>query len=702
MKILWLDRETFAEVDLKVVGTYNYAQHAEDLLISYAIDDGPAMVWDCTAAPMPEDLQRAMAEAPIVIAHNAQFDRTIHNGPKQAHLPRIELTRWRCSMAQALSHALPGGLGDLCAVLQVPADQSKNKDGKKLIQIFTRLQPENRKVRRATRETHPDEWARFKVYAADDIVAMRECVRRMPTWNWNESAIAEWHCDQRINERGFAVDQELTRAGARAAVDEKQKIGVRFRELTHGEVDRPSQRAQFQAYVAQEFGVNLPDTTKDTFTQMLKNPALAPRLAELMRLSMAANKTSTAKYATLDPAVSADGRFRGGLQFAGASRTRRWAGRLFQPQNLPSRGLPEPEAVESYIQTLKQVGADIDLYVDNPMLFGAAALRGVVIAPPGKKLVVADLSNIEGRMLSWVAGEQWKLQAFREYDAGRGPDLYKVTASIITGVPPMEVPKAIRNSIGKVADLASGYMGGVAGYQKFAAAYNVRMADYWGVLQEQVSPDLVAKARENLNKWGRPQLESLEIDEIEWLASETCKLAWRERHPATKSFWYALQNAAKDAIRNPGAVYEVGEYIKVKVANHKGQRWLVVRLPSGRYITYFHPHLLDDGTIAYYGEAAEEGKTTRQWVKVFTHGGKMTGNVCQTTSRDILAPALQTAEDRGYLPVLSVHDEGLTEVPDTPEFDVEGLVAILAKNPAWAPDIPLSAEGFATTRYYKG
>ena len=378
MQRLWLDRETFSEEDLKEVGTYRYAETAEDLLISYAIDDGPVQVWDCTCEPMPDDLRQAMAEAPEVIAHNAAFDKAIHNGPRQARLPRIALTRWRCSMAQALSHALPASLGDLCTVLKVPEDQAKNKEGKKLIQLFTRPQPANRKVQRATRLTHPAEWARFKVYAADDITAMRECVRRMPTWNWDASAIAEWHCDQRLNERGFQVDRELTRAGAQAAIVEKERIGVRFRELSRGVVERPSQREQFKAFVLSEFGVALEDTTKDTFTQMRKDPALDPRLAELMDLSMAANKTSTAKYARLDPMVSSDGRFRGCVQFAGAGRTRRWAGRGPQFQNLPSRGLPPAELVEDYIECLK--AGTHDLLFDNLMLFGAAALRGVLIA----------------------------------------------------------------------------------------------------------------------------------------------------------------------------------------------------------------------------------------------------------------------------------------------------------------------------------
>lgn len=701
MQKLWLDRETFSDLDLKEVGTYRYAEEAEDLLISYAIDDGPVQVWDCTCEPMPDDLHQAMEEAEEVIAHNAQFDKAIHNGPRQAHLPRIELARWRCSMAQALSHALPASLGDLCTVLKVPEDQAKNKEGKKLIQLFTRPQPANRKVARATRLTHPTEWERFKVYAADDITAMRECVRRMPTWNWDASAIAEWHCDQRLNERGFQVDQELTRAGAQAAIVEKERIGVRFRELTRGVVDRPSQRDQFKAFVFDEFGVALEDTTKDTFTQMLKDrSAIDPRLAELMELSMASNKTSTAKYARLDPMVSSDGRFRGVLQFAGAGRTRRWAGRGPQYQNLPSRGLPSAELVEDYIACLK-LGTH-DLMFDNLMLFGAAALRGTVVPTPGKKLEVADLSNIEGRVLSWLAGEQWKLSAFREYDAGTGPDLYCITAVSIIGGDPWNVAKTDRNVFGKVPDLASGYQGGVAGYQTFAHAYGVRMADHWGTIQKQIAPEHVAKAKGNLEKWGREQLDSLEISELEWIASEVCKLAWRARHPATVQFWYDLQKAAVQAIRNWGVVFSVGEFIKVRCVSHKGQKWMVVRLPSGRLITYFQPHLMDDGgRIAYFGDAAESGKTTRQWTRVFTHGGKMTGNCCQTTARDILAPALQASEDKGYIPVLSVHDEIITEVPDTPDYDADGLVRILSTNTDWAPGLPLAAAGFEAYRYKK-
>lgn len=697
--ILWLDRETFSLLDLKVVGTYLYAEAAEDLLVAYAIDDGPEQVWDVTADPFcPDDLYHALQHADEVWAHNAQFDAAIHDGPSQRALPRVELHRWRCSMALALSHALPAGLGDLCAVLKVPEDQAKHKEGKKLINLFTKPLPKNRKLRRATRLTHPAEWERFKRYAANDIAAMRECVRRMPRWNWDDACVREWHLDQVINRRGFYVDRELTQAGIRAAESEIARLRERFREITQGVVDRPSQREQFMNYMNERFDLGLVDTTKDTFTQLIKEGGLDPEAQELMELCMAANRTSTAKYAALHPAVQADGRFRGGLQFAGAGRTRRWAGRKFQGQNLPARGLPPAEMVESYIEHLKN--GTHDLMFDDLMRYGAAALRGVVIAPPFKKLAVADLSNIEGRKLSWFAQEHWKLKAFRDYDAGTGPDLYKITAASILGGSPYDVSKKNRDVFGKVPDLASGYQGGVAGYQNFAHAYGVRMADHWGTIQASIEPHIVEKAWENLEKWGRPQLETLEIDEIEWVASETCKLKWRSRHPATVEFWYALQKAAREAIRNPGMTYSVGPFLKVKCVGFLDQRWLVVKLPSGRFLTYFEPHLIDD-TICYWGEASEEGKSSRAWVRCFTHGGKMTGNVCQTSARDVIAQAMQRAEDSGYLPVLSVHDEVIAEVDDTPEFNAQGLIDILAYQEPWTEGLPLAAAGFTTMRYHK-
>lgn len=701
MNDLWLDLETYSELDIKSVGTYNYAANCEILLCAYAIDDAPAEVWDCTTGdPMPDLLLAAIANRRIIItAHNAMFDRNVLTEQMDEYEPHIP--RWRCTMAQALSHALPGKLSDLCRVLKVPEDKSKIAEGKKLINLFCKPQPANRKIRRATRETHPEEWARFIKYAANDIEAMRECHKRMPTWNWDETAIAEWHFDQQMNDFGFAVDTDLTAAGARAAVEEKERITKRFAELTEGIVARPSQRAQFMAFLNNRYDLSLDNTQGGTFTALMaERDDLPADCRELMQLSISANKTSTAKYAALNAAVSPDGRFRGGLQFAGASRTRRFAGRIFQPQNLPARGLPPQDEIDYYIKALKS-NTHTMLCDGDLMKLGAAALRGCVIAPEGKKLVVSDLSNIEGRVLAWLAGENWKLQAFRDYDAGTGPDLYNITAVSIIGGDPWDVAKSDRNVFGKVPDLASGYQGGVAGYQTFARSYGVRMADHWDTMQKMIDKAFVLKAHENLRKWGYEQLESLNIDETEWLASETCKLAWRARHPATCKLWYDLQDAAVSAIRIPGRVFKVGQHLKLMSTTLHGHRWLLMKLPSGRFLTYFEPAITKDGSITYWGEATEQGKTTRQWIQCFTHGGKFTGNCCQTTARDILVPSMPKAAQMGGSPILSVHDEVLVEADDNDDFTVDDLNRIIAENPAWAGDLPLAADGFEAPRYRK-
>lgn len=712
---LWIDRETFNDLDLTVVGTYKYAETAEDLIITYAIDDEPAKIWDLTDRDRdlspPADLWFACLEADEVWAHHAQFDRMVHK--YQSALPQIELERWRCSMSMALSHALPAGLDSLCDVLDVPSNLAKVKEGKKLIRRFCQPSPSNHKVRRYTRHTHPEEWARFRAYALADIEAMRACVDRIPRWNWDDECIAEYHCDQRINERGFYADRELVAAGRHAADTEKVRLAESFTHLVN-HAFRPSQRPKLLAHLQSKYGLLIDDTKKDTFEQLLKHPErLDPNAAEIMRIVAMANKTSTAKYAALEPAIQKDGRFRGGAQFAGAGRTRRFAGRLFQFQNLPARGLPKHDLVNEYIGHLKDNVHD--LFHDNLMGLASAALRGVVIAPPTKKLVVSDLSNIEGRKLAWYAGEEWKLEAFRKFDTitgfdekknkpiRLGPDLYNVTAVSLIGGDPWNVPKADRNVFGKVPDLACGYQGGVAGFQTFAKVYGVRMAEHWEGIRQRLS-EFVPKAELNLGRFGRKQMDELEISEEEWMASETCKVAWRARHPATVRLWYSLEGAMMDAIRAPGMKIEVGR-LQVKSVRYKKINWLVIRLASGRFLTYFEPRLVpgfgDKKQIAYEGEAAEKGSTNRIWTVVYTHGGKATGNVCQASARDILMPALRTADARGYAPVFSVHDEAVCETDDTNEFTAEGLNEILVTQHDWTDGLPLAAAGMETDRYYK-
>jgi len=317
------------------------------------------------------------------------------------------------------------------------------------------------------------------------------------------------------------------------------------------------------------------------------------------------------------------------------------------------------------------------------------------------KLVVSDLSNIEGRLVAWLASEQWKLDAFRAYDKGEGPDVYNLTAVGIVGGDPYRLPKSIRNAFGKVTDLFGAYEGGVGAAQTFCKAYGVRMSDHWDTIQTNISQEHIVKARENLEKWGRRQMAELGIDETEWLASETVKLAWRARHPATRQLWYDCKNAAVNAIRNPETTYYAGSWLKFRCVNHASGKWLLVKLPSGRYLTYFKPSLGEDNTIHYWGYGEEEGSTSRIWSKQYTYGGKIVENACQALAGDILKYSMPAVEAAGYEMVLSVHDEDVTQAEDIPERNAEELSKIISTVPHWAPGLPLAAAGFEDYRYKK-
>lgn len=312
------------------------------------------------------------------------------------------------------------------------------------------------------------------------------------------------------------------------------------------------------------------------------------------------------------------------------------------------------------------------------------------------KLVVADLSNIEGRILAYLAGEQWKLQAFRDYDAGTGPDLYNITASGILGQDPYTIAKKDRNVFGKVPDLALGYEGGAGALQTFAKAYGVKMVDQWDTIQANIAPEHVARARENLIKFGGPQVLQLGISELEWIASETVKLAWRARHPATRQLWYACKDAAIAAIRSPGIEFPAGPHLRFV----KDGVWLLVRLPSGRYLTYYDARVDAEENITYMGYGADDGGR-RVWSGQYTYGGKFVENACQGVAGDVLKVNMPECEAAGYEIVLSVHDELAAQTPDTDEFTADELARIMATPPVWAPDLPLAAAGFESYRYKK-
>ncbi len=691
MSKLFLDFETYSEVPIKN-GTHVYAVGAEIMLCAWAIDDGPAQVWDCKATPaVPTGLLLAFEDDRVEIwAHNSHFDRTVLRHAALFQAARIaagQVERWRDTMVQALSHALPAGLDALCAALRVPVDKAKDKAGKQLIQLFCKPRPVTSKIRRASRETHPLEWKRFVEYAALDIVAMRECHKRMHRWNYDGAELALWHLDQRINDRGVAIDLELVRGAIRALEQEKKALARRTVAMTAGLVESTTQRDKLLQHVLEEFGVDLPDLRMSTLERRIADPDLPLELRELLAVRLQASSTSTSKYTTLANGTSADGRLRGTLQFNGASRTGRWAGRLFQPQNLPRPNKKQDE-IDTGIDAL--LAGSEDLVTDNVMELASNAIRGCIVAPKGRKLVVADLSNIEGRDQSWLAGEKWKLQAFREFDAGTGPDLYKLAYGKSFGVKPEAVTKDQRQ-VGKVQELALGYEGGVGAFVTFAAAYGIDLE----ALAKKVLPVAPAWALDEAGgfyDWtAKSKRPTFGLSRDAFVACEATKRGWRQAHGAIVAMWADLKAAAVQSIEWPGQATRVGQLLVVCQGN-----WLRIKLPSGRSLCYPAPRLVD-GVVTYMGI----NQYSRQWSRLKTYGGKIFENVCQAVARDVMAHNMPLIEAAGYQIVLTVHDEVICEAPDHPEFNADHLASLLAANPPWAPDMPLAAAGFEAYRYRK-
>ncbi|CNE77304.1 DNA polymerase [Yersinia mollaretii] len=701
-KTLWIDLETYSETPIRN-GTHAYAADAEIMLIAWAIDNGPVSVHEFTEPKnLPVPLYTALRDENILIyAHNSQFDRTVlRTHLKSYKWPNVaarDVTRWRDTMVKALAHGLPGSLSDLCDILGVEQDKAKDKAGKALIQLFCKPRAKNSAIRRATKHTHPDEWKRFIDYAGLDIEAMREIDKKLPVWNYQGNELALWHFDQRINDRGVQMDTVLAEAAVSAVEIEQKRLAVRTQDLTDNEVQAATQRDVLLKHIVEAFGVTLPDMQASTIQRRISDPDLPIELRELLAIRLQASTTSTSKYKTLLKGVSKDGRLRGTLQFCGASRTGRWAGRLFQPQNLP-RPVLDQETIDTGIEALKAGCAD--LLFDNVMELISSALRGCIVAPKGKKLVVSDLSNIEGRVLARLAGEEWKLQAFRDYDTiigydeegealREGPDLYKLAYARAFNISPDDVTK-LQRQIGKVMELGLGFGGGVAAFLTFALVYGLDLDE----LAKAALPNVPASIQREAQSWYQvsvKQKRTYGLSEQVFIACDSLKRMWRNAHTETVSFWSEIENTVRRAIINPKQTF-VCRKLKIR----RDGSWLRIQLPSGRAVCY--PGIRIEGDkISYMGV----NTYSRKWQRLKTYGGKLAENVTQAAARDVMANNMPLIEARGYEITLTVHDEVLTEAPDTEQFTSDKLSELLATCPEWALDLPLSAGGFEAYHYRK-
>lgn len=684
MRPLYLDLETYSPLPI-TVGTHRYAEAAEVLLMAWAFGDDAVQVTEIAGrAPLAGMLGKLLGSADKAVIHNSAFDRAV----LAAHGVDLPARLVHDTMVQALAHSLPGSLGSLCDVLGIPVDKAKDREGKKLIALFCQPLPKNRKLRRATRETHPAEWSAFVDYARRDVEAMRAVHKKLPNWNNIDIERDLWLLDQRINQRGVKIDTRLADAAIAAVEREQRRLAAATSRATLGLVGAATQRDALLDYLREAYDCRLPDLQGATVERFLQRPDVPPDVRDLLALRQQTATASTAKYRALKRAVSGDGRLRGCLQFCGASRTGRWAGRLFQPQNLPRPTLKN-EQIDAGIAALKE-GRESETPI---MELASSALRGLIVAAPAHKLVVADLSNIEGRVLAWLAGEQWKLDAFAAYDRGEGPDLYKLAYAKSFGVA-VDAVTDDQRQVGKVQELALGYEGGVGAFVTFAAGYGLNL----DALAARAMPALPADiVDESADAWAWMKGEkrpTFGLARETWVAADGVKRAWRRAHPAIARFWSELRTAFQEALDSPGRAVAVGRILVIR-----NGAWLRIVLPSGRSLCYPSPREhRDDNSLSYQGV----DPYTRKWGRLKTYGGKLAENATQAVARDVLAHGMLSAEFEGYRIVLTVHDEIVAEVADRDLRSAKGLVACMSDTPSWAEGLPLAAKGFETYRYRKG
>ncbi|AXC41163.1 DNA polymerase I [Salmonella phage S119] len=733
MNLLYLDTETFSEADLKKVGSYAYAEHptTEIVICTYAFDEGPVQVWDATdGSDMPRDLRRAMlklqkpdSNLKLVGQNFLMFDR-----PVIKHCWGFELLVENIidTMIVAFRHALPGSLATLCEVLNIDASMAKDKRGKALIQRFSKPTPKNYKIRRYTADTHPKEWAEFIAYAKSDITSMREVYKKMPKWGNSEFEDRVLQLDQVINDRGFKVDVALAEAAIQAVTRHKEELQEEAQRKYGGSLTGKDFLPILQELAPAH---RIHNAQKSTLNDLLADKDLPDDARTIIEMRLGAASTASTKYAPLLLGRSSDDRRRGCLQYGGAKRTLRWAGKGFQPQNL-ARGYYHDDELDRGIAALLKGRAHRRFDVAK---LTASTVRSCIIPEAGRKFVVADYSNVEGRGLAWLAGEETALDTFRA-----GLDIYCVTAGKMFGMDPDDIKKNFKEirQIGKACELGLGYEGGVGAFVTFAKNLGLDLIEMAKTM-DGTFPDHIWAATARGYEWARIQeakrpphpgekddRPSYILDKKVWRTCDAIKRMWRESHPETVAFWRDLKDGILAAVRNPGREFWAGAHLRrngeraIRIwrtveFDSSGRKvpgwWLCMELPSGRILSYpgigvsVTKETDEDGRvntnvrIKYQGE----NQLTRQWTTLYTHGGKACENIVQALCRDLLAYAMLNVEAGGYSIVLSVHDELVCETPDTPDYTVAELEKLMCALPEWAEGFPLVAEGAELKRYAK-
>lgn len=654
-RVMGVDIETYSSVDLAGSGVYAYteAPDFDILLIGYKFDDEAEVhVIDTLAVdrdfdPELYEFREALTDPDIIkTAFNANFERTCLAKWTGAAMPPEE---WRCTMIKALTLGLPGNLADVGIAMGLPEEKLKDPQGKALIQFFSKPCKPTRMNGQRTRNLpahDPAKWKLFIEYNRQDVVTEQEILRQLDIYKTPESEQQLWALDQHMNDNGVKLDIPMVEKIVEYDTQRRQELQEEAKVLTG--LANPNSLAQLKKWLSKQ-GVTMTSVTKDTIAATLQTD-IPDSVRRMLEIRTALGKTSVAKYSTMLTAVCQDHRLRGILQFYGANRSGRWAGRLVQTHNLAKNSLPDLDLARELA-----AAGDFDTLAT---LFGETAfvfselIRTAFIPSDGCRFVVSDFAAIEARVLAWIAGEEWTLEAFRQ-----GKDIYCETASMMYRVP---VEKHGQNSHlrqkGKVAVLACGYQGGVG-------------------------------AMKRMDKGG-----SIPEDELQSVVDQ-----WREANPKVVKLWRTCELAAKTAIQEHRTV-RLAHGIAFSYIN----RNLFIQLPSGRKLCYWDTRLKQDDytgrlSITYMGVNQE----TKQWGETETYGGKLVENIVQATARDCLAVAMTRVSTLGYKIVMHVHDEMIVDVPNTDTEAPGRINAIMAQPIDWAEGLPLKGDTYETPFYKK-
>ncbi len=656
MDILSIDVETYCDLDIRNVGAYKYCRHPsfEILLFAYAFNDEPVKIIDFTQGDSIGTLRVSLIDPKILkTAFNANFERNaILNYFFESYRNcGMSPKQWDCTMIKAMRLGLPGSLDMVGKALHFPEDKQKMKEGKALIQYFCKPCKQTKTNEGRTRnlpEHEPEKWETFKEYCKQDVEVEREIRNKLDRYQTTTKEKLLWDLDQMINDRGVNLDLALAEKAIECDEQFKERMIEEAKELTG--LDNPNSLTQLKKWIGEKVGYAVGSITKDTIPTLIRdaefqNNKEVKRMLELRQLM---GKTSTKKYQTMLNMRCDDGRIRGILQFYGANRTGRWAGRGVQVQNLPQNHLPDLDNARSLLR--EGEFEDLEFLFDSIPDTLSQLIRTAFIPSKGNRFIVADFSAIEARVIAYLSNEEWRLEVFRTHGK-----IYEASASQMFRVPIESIKKGsdLRGK-GKIAELALGYGGSVGALTSM---------DKNKSIPEEELPGLVK--------------------------------SWRNANPNITKFWWDCDKAAKKAIQE-----------RTTVTLHHGIKFiydpgvLFIELPSGRRLSYLRPKIepgpYDKTIITYEGLQ----QTSKQWTTLETYGPKIVENIVQAFARDCLGETMLRVNKKGFNTVMHVHDELILDVPEG-KGSVEEICSIFAETIEWAPGLPLKADGYECSYYMK-